>query len=359
MKSFTPLDDWIREKIGSPKETLERDELEAYQIEKLRETVRRMKTKSSFYAQKLAGIDCDRMKSLKDLARIPFTNAEELRQQHMRMICVSAGEISRIVTLDTSGTTGSSKRIFFTKEDQELTIDYFHHGMRNLVDSSDTELILLPCKTPGSVGDLLRLGLARDGIKTVPYGLVDDVERVLSVMEENQITSLTGNPVQVLHLAREDQKRAENGAGLAGRRMKSILLSTEYIPKETCDEIAAIWNCKVFEHYGMTEMGLGCAVSCSALSGYHIREADLLLEIIDPYTGLPVPDGDYGEIVFSTLTRQAMPFLRYRTGDISRFLVEPCSCGSRLKRIEKVGDRDYKKKLTENKKNHKQEENHE
>ena len=345
MKIFTPLDDWVRVKIKSKKETLDREELERYQLAKLLETIRLMKEKSGFYAEKLASVDCSQMNSLRDLCRIPFTTAEELRREHMRMLCVPAAEISRIVTLDTSGTTGASKRVFFTKEDQELTIDYFHHGMRNLVDASDTVLILLPCKTPGSVGDLLRQGLARDGIKTVPYGLVDDIDSVLATMTENSVTSLTGNPVQIMQLAREDKKRVESGANPAGRLVKSVLLSTEYIPEEVCSEIHEIWGCRVFEHYGMTEMGLGCAVSCSVLSGYHLREADLLLEIIDPDSGEPVKDGEYGEIVFSTLTRKAMPFLRYRTGDISRYLTEPCPCGSLLRRIEKVGDRIYKKKL--------------
>ena len=341
------LDNWIIQKIGAAGMTLDRSELEAYQYTKLMETIECMKEKSPFYAEKLAFVDCKKIKSLSDLSLIPFTDVNELRKEQMRMLCVPAGEISRIVTLDTSGSTGEAKRIFFTKEDQELTIDYFHHGMRNLVDAADTVLILLPCKTPGSVGDLLRLGLERSGIKAIPYGLPEDNEKVLDVIRENGITSITGNPRQVLNLACDDQHRLAATGELSGNRIRSILLSTEYIPDETCAEISNIWGCRVFEHYGMTEMGLGCAVSCFALSGYHPREADLLIEIIDPLTGTPLEDGEYGEIVFTTLTRQAMPFLRYRTGDKSRFLTEPCPCGSKLKRLEKVGMREQKKKLSD------------
>jgi phenylacetate-coenzyme A ligase PaaK-like adenylate-forming protein len=89
----------------------------------------------------------------------------------------------------------------------------------------------------------------------------------------------------------------------------------------------------------MTEMGLGGAVECNARSGYHMREADLLFEIVDPDTDMPAGCGEYGEIVFSTLTRRGMPLIRYRTGDRSRFLPEPCPCGSVLGRLERISGR--------------------
>jgi phenylacetate-coenzyme A ligase PaaK-like adenylate-forming protein len=93
----------------------------------------------------------------------------------------------------------------------------------------------------------------------------------------------------------------------------------------------------------MTEMGLGCAVSCEYQNGYHVREADLYLEIIDPDTGKTLPDGTWGEIVFTTLTRVGMPFIRYRTGDISRWKTESCRCGSKLKLLDYIQDRKIEK----------------
>lgn len=339
------LDKWIIQKINGAGPILDRKELEAYQYRGLVETIQLAKAKSVFYKNKLASVDSCDIRSLSDIGRLPFTTADDLRREQMSMLCVSAGEISRIVTLETSGTTGSGKRIFFTADDQELTIDYFHNGMQNLVDATDTVLILLPCKTPGSVGDLLRQGLERIGCTAVSYGLVDEPEKVLHAIKHKRITSIVGNPRQVLMVAAADKENAVHGKGECVKSIRSVLLSTEFIPDETCAEISAIWNCRVFEHYGMTEMGLGCAVSCFALSGYHPREADLLIEVVDPENGNSVPDGEYGEIVFTTLTRKAMPFLRYRTGDISRFLTEPCPCGSQLKRLEKVGKRAFEKKL--------------
>ncbi len=333
------LDRWISKKIGASGETLVREELEAYQYQKLMETLALVKEKSSFYAEKLKDIDLSEIKTLSDLCKLPFTTVHELAADPASMLCVSMGEIKRIVSLDTSGSTGPAKRIFFTEEDQELSIDHFHNGMYLLSDSTDTVLILLPCQRPGSVGDLLRIAVERMGAKAVAYGLVDEKEKVLELIKEKGITVIAGTPGQVLALALSDKEKAKDNGILRGEAVRSILLSTDYISEETCSELSSIWGCRVFEHYGMTEMGLGCAVSCHVLSGYHPREQDLLLEIIDPVSGETVPDGEYGEIVFTTLTRKAMPFIRYRTGDRSRFLPEPCPCGSSLKLLEKVGKR--------------------
>jgi phenylacetate-coenzyme A ligase PaaK-like adenylate-forming protein len=99
------------------------------------------------------------------------------------------------------------------------------------------------------------------------------------------------------------------------------------------------WGCAVYDHYGATEMGLGGGVDCRARSGYHAREADLYFEIVDPVTGRPVPDGETGEVVFTTLTREAMPLVRYRTGDMSRFVPGPCGCGTVLKRMAHIDER--------------------
>jgi phenylacetate-CoA ligase len=103
--------------------------------------------------------------------------------------------------------------------------------------------------------------------------------------------------------------------------------------------LANIWGCKVFNHYGTTEMGLGGGVECEAHRGYHLREADMYFEIVNPETGKPVSDGEYGEVVFSTLTRRGMPLIRYRMGDRSRFIVGECPCGTKLRTMEKIRGR--------------------
>ena len=145
---------------------------------------------------------------------------------------------------------------------------------------------------------------------------------------------LVGIPVQVLSLA-----RLRDGARVPKGLIKSVLLSSDYVAQAIVDEVARVWGCQVFEHYGMTEMGLGGGVQCSVHEGYHVREADFFFEIIDPVTGQPVTEGATGEVVFTTLTRKSMPLIRYRTGDMARFIPEPCPCGTMLKRMDRIRGR--------------------
>jgi phenylacetate-coenzyme A ligase PaaK-like adenylate-forming protein len=116
--------------------------------------------------------------------------------------------------------------------------------------------------------------------------------------------------------------------------IKNVLLSTDNAPQAIIQTLEKTWGCKVFNHLGMTEMGLGGGVDCQAHHGMHMREADLFFEIIDPISGMVLPDGDYGEVVFTTLTREGMPLIRYKTGDISRFLLKPCPCKTTLKTMD-------------------------
>lgn len=330
MKKY--LDIWTAQKLGVS--TLSREAIEAYQLKKIRETVRWAMAQSPFYKRLYAGMQVE---SWEDFHRLPLVSPADVCRHGEDMVCVPQSRISRIVTMATSGTEGAPKRISFTEEDQELTIDFFHNGMQLLTDPSDTVLILMPCRRPGSIGVLLKEGLERAGTKAIAYGLPDgtDDRRILQIMEERQVSCVVALAAQLAALARQSEGYHIN--------LKTVLLSAEYVSEESRRAIADAWGCRIFEHYGMTEMGLGCAVSCPSLSGCHIRESDLYLEIIDPQTGQVLPDGEEGEIVFTTLTRKGMPFIRYRTGDRSSFMTEPCSCGSLLKRLSRVGDRARKK----------------
>ena len=196
-------------------------------------------------------------------------------------------------------------------------------------------MILLPGETPGSVGDLLLEGLARIGVTGYKHGPVLDLDETLSRISELDINSLVGVPSQVMALVQFSKIHRSKYPV----KMKSILLSTDYVPQSILKAIKKEWNCEVFNHYGMTEMGLGGGVFCSAQTGYHLREADLYFEIIDPVSGRILPDGEEGEVVFTTLTRRGMPLVRYRTGDLSRFLTEKCPCGTKLKTLEKIRGR--------------------
>ncbi|MDD4507077.1 MAG: hypothetical protein PHE60_11995, partial [Sulfurospirillaceae bacterium] len=166
--NITPLENWILERTQLVLKS--QDALRAYQLEKIIQTLAYAKEKSRFYHEKLKEIDLNSMTSFKDFECIPFTTPEEIKENTSDFVCVPSSDIERIVTLNTSGTTGDEKRIFFTHEDLEATIDFFQHGMKCLVDESDTVMVLLPGPAYGSIGDLLQKALAKSGIPCIVHG---------------------------------------------------------------------------------------------------------------------------------------------------------------------------------------------
>jgi phenylacetate-coenzyme A ligase PaaK-like adenylate-forming protein len=236
--------------------------------------------------------------------------------------------------MQTSGTTASPKRLYFSKTDLAQNIDFFHHGLTSMLTPGQRILIMLPSTTPDSVADQLKQAAARIPAAGFIHWPVLNLEAILDFIEKEQINCLLGAPSQIFALCRHAQCTGR----LTPTPLKSILLTTDYVPQAVVDDIRNAWGCEVFEHYGMSEMGLGCALECGAHQGYHLREADLLVEVIDPDSNTPLPHGD-GEVVFTTLTRQAMPLIRYRTGDRAAWLEKPCPCGSFMRRLGKVRGR--------------------
>ncbi|MCT4594157.1 MAG: AMP-binding protein [Anaeromicrobium sp.] len=325
--NITPLDKWIRKKIGHKGSNDFRRELDNYILDKLRENIEYVKKNSVFYKNHLR--ELGEIYSFNDFEKIPFTRDSHIMCNPNHFVCVPQNHINRIVTLKTSGTTGERKRIFFTRDDQELTIDFFKIGMSTLVQKGDRVLILLPGEREGSVGDLLKKGLKRMGVKAYIHGPIYDPEKVLKIIKNKKINSLVAIPTQVLSLIRNEKNKDKI-------KLKSVLLSTDYAPKAVINQVERFFKCKVYDHYGMTEMGLGAGVQCDALEGFHLREADLYFEIINPVTREVVPKGEYGEVVFTTLTRRGMPLIRYGTGDISRIINKPCPCGTALKSLDRI-----------------------
>jgi phenylacetate-CoA ligase len=329
-----PLDLWMLRKMGVSGGTLTHTAVQSYQLAKLRETIAYAQQRSPFYSRLLSKFSARGIEDLSKISELPFTTAEDIRRDSRQFVALPPHEISRIVTLQTSGTAGCSKRFYFTKEDLDLTVDFFSIGMSILVERGWKVLILLPGDKPDSVGDLLARGLMRMDAEGIVHGPVQDIRRSVEEIVTRRIDCLVGIPSQVLSLA-----RSKAGQAIPQGMIKSILLSTDYIPTAIANELACTWDCRVFKHYGTTEMGLGGAVECCAREGYHLREADIFFEIVDPDTGQPLNNGETGEIVFTTLTRKGMPLIRYRTRDISHIIPEQCSCGSITKRIGAVEGR--------------------
>ena len=323
----TPLEFWIVERTQIKHKSQEA--LRAYQLGKVIQTLTYVKDKSRFYSATLKDVDINAITSFTTFEQLPFTTPEDIKQSAYDFACVPANEVERIVTLNTSGTTGDEKRIFFTHEDLNATIDFFQHGMRCLVDEGDKVMVLLPGPAYGSIGDLLKKALALSKIECIVQGLLSDVETTAQRIEEEGITCLVGIPMQILYLSKVKSE-------VFTKHITKVLLSTDYVPNALVEALSGNGKCKVFNHYGMTEMGYGGGVECECLNGYHLRENDVYFEIIDPSTEKPVENGEYGEVVFTTLNRQAMPLIRYKTGDIARFSTQPCGCGTFLRTMEKV-----------------------
>ena len=260
---ITPLEKQITQNIGLVPGTLTRELLYEWQLKKIKETLSYAKANSPFYRRLLSDISPYFLNKLSDLSKIPFTASQDIRDNPMDFLCVSQGEISRVVTLQTSGTSQQPKRIFFSESDLEATVDFFHHGISTMVEPGWKVFICMPGELPGSVGDLLIKGLARMNVEGILHGIVIDPELALKEIEAHKVDCVVGIPVQILSLVR---KFREN------KHIKSVLLCADYIPKILVKEIREAWGCEVFQHYGMTEGGLGGGVECRAFDGYHMRE---------------------------------------------------------------------------------------
>ncbi len=328
---YTPMEHLVGQAIGSDTRPLTRAEIETWQIEQLRRQVRYCTGHSFFYRRKLAAAGVDRVHGLHDLASLPFTTESELRQHGNEMVCVSQNAVARIITLHSSGTTEPPKRLFFTEADLDHTLNFFHLGMGQMAAPGDRVAILLPGQTPDSTGDLLARALARMQTTGIILGLATDPQAAAQKISELQPNVLVGFPVQILALV-----RIARYLRLPLAPIRSVLLCSDYVPASLTQSLQHELGCEVFSHYGAVETGLGGAVDCSAHCGCHVCETNLLVEIVDPNTGMPVADGAWGEIVCTTLTRTGMPLIRYRTGDLCRLLPGPCPCGSAIRRLDRV-----------------------
>jgi len=326
--TLTPLHDWIGNKIGHSATGFSREHVEQYQLEKLQEVLNYALAHSPFYKSHFKN-SRKTIRSLADISLLPFTSAVDLQQHPNQFVCVPQNDIQRIVTLPTSGTSGTSKRIFFTREDLELTIDFFMVGMSTLAKAANKVIIFLPGQRPDSVGDLLKKGLEKLGCSAMVYGPVDDEEKILELILEMNVNILVGAPVHLYRLARIQEKEKI----LPENQIQKVLTSTDTLAPVLRDNIESSLHCEVFDHYGMTETGLGGGVECESHHGFHLREADLFYEIVDPRDGHALPDGEPGEVVVTTLTRAGMPLIRYRTGDEGLMIPETCACGSFIRRL--------------------------
>ena len=332
-------DHQFRQFIGEAglSEPLTRKDIENYQLFKLKKILAYAYEKSAFYRDRFDnhGIGPGDIQTMDELSLLPLTDPSDLAENPNRFLCVSHGDISRVTTFTTSGTTGPEKRVFCTEKDLERMTDFMGTGLRAVADKGDTLQIILPFGSSNNQGDLLTRGAEKVGIHPVKAGMQIKAEEQINLIRRHHSTILFGPTPYIYRMTKGLAKNHR----LDELGVKALFVTSGYLSEPMRNQLKGAWQCDVHTHYGLVEMGLGVAVECHAHEGYHFNEADLILEVVNPRTGAPAP-GEEGEIVFTTLTREGMPLIRYRTHDLSRLITEPCPCGATtLLRFDKISRR--------------------
>ncbi len=323
------LDYWLMARLGIENIQHLPQALRAAQEERLLDTLHHAKQKSSFYAKRLPDAPLQDIRRFTD---VPFTVPQDL-QEVEPFLCVSQAEVARMVTLQSSGTTALPKRVAFSQEDLASTVDFFTVGMSQLVSSGQRLLVLWAgAMRPYGVSALLANALAKNNIQVFSGEATTTHQSLLTELRKYDPHVLVAAPWQ-LHILQEIL-----GSHKEERSLKAVLASAECLSEELEHALEA-QGLVVLDHYGITEAGYGGGVQCLQKQGYHLRELDLWVEIVHPLTLQPLPHGQEGEIVITTLSRRAMPLIRYRTGDVACILAGPCPCGSPLTRLSKIRGR--------------------
>lgn len=314
-------------------ETPDLEKIFNHQEIKLREMVPRLYANSPFYRRKLdeAGVDPGSIKTVTDLGRIPFTTKSELRTGYpLGLMAVPDEEVVRIHS--SSGTTGKPVVVPYTAHDVAIWAEMM---ARCMVTAGLTNLDRVQV-TPGyglwTAGIGFQAGVERLGAMTIPTG-PGNTEKQIEMMIDLKATVLIGTSSYGLLLAEEIHKR-----DLLGRvSLRRGIFGSERWGEKMRARIEELLNIETFDIYGLTEIyGPGIAIDCPVHDGLHYWYDQLLFEIIDPVTGKQLPVGEEGELVVTTLTKEGMPLLRYRTHDITRIKSERCPCGSPYPTIQRV-----------------------
>ena len=316
--NIAKLDSWVKEKEGI--KILDRQAIESLQLEKLNRLLEREYARQGFYRNLPR-----RLNSLKELENLPFTTEQDLKEQGNRMLLVSQSKIERVRSWETSGTTGPAKRVFYTARDNDRTVSFFSAGLSELIHWGEKALIAMPFTGDRGLGELIQEAVEGLGAVPVPAGNMRSFGEMLELLDKEKPETFIGPPVLLLSLLRMRPKSS----------IKRGLVSGDACPPGIMKAIEELLGTRLYPHYGSREMGLGGAVTCPAFQGMHLRENDIMGEIVDE-KGKAVPEGEWGELTVTLIEAGAMPLIRYRTGDISRFLPGICPCGCCLRRLDSV-----------------------
>jgi phenylacetate-CoA ligase len=318
-------------------ETMSREELNRLQAERLRWTVLQA-ARSPCYAGLFAeaGIRSEQIQRVEDILRLPFTTKKDLRAQFpYGFLCTDLRNVIRLHT--SSGTTGQVTAVFHTRHDIENWADLLSRCMYMTGVRRDDVFQNLTGYGLFTGGLGFHYGGERLGALTIPSGTGNSKRQIL-LMQQFGTTVIHLIPSYAMRLMQVMQEM-----GVEPRRDLSLriaFLGAEPHSEEIRQRLERYFGVDAFNSYGLSEMnGPGVAFECPYKQGMHTWEDAFLVEIIDPDTLEPAPLGEEGELVFTTLTREAMPLIRYRTGDLSRILPGDCRCGRVHRRLDRIKGR--------------------
>ena len=326
-----------KERIRDPKvECMSRDEMTALQSERLVKLVERVYKNVPFYHEKMKalGVEPGDIKGVEDIDKLPFTTKEDLRENYpFGLLAVPKSQVARVQ--GTSGTTGKLTIASYTQNDVELWGECVARclTMAGLTEEDIIHVCYGYGLFTGGMG--LDFGTRKLGAMAIPMS-AGNTKRQMMCMEDFGATAIACTPSYALHLAESLQE-----AGLVEKlKLKAGILGAEPWTVEMRQKIENILGINCFDIYGLCEiMGPGVAFECIYHNGLHIFEDHFYPEILDPATGKACADGETGELIFTTLTKEAMPLLRYRTKDLTSIDHSTCACGRTLPRISKFKGR--------------------
>jgi len=318
-------------------ECMSRQDMRELQKERLREVVQRVYQKVPYYRQLFdrIGLKPEDIKELKDLEKIPFTSKETLRDNYpYGLFAEPLSKVSRVHA--SSGTTGKPTVVGYTRQDLETWAELI---ARVVVQAGVTrEDVVQICFGYGlfTGGFGLHYGLEKMGATIIPAS-VGNTRRQMMLMEDFGTTALVSTPSYALYMA---EVAKEMGINRENLKLRLGLFGAEPWSESMRDQLKSKWEITATDNYGLSEIiGPGVSGECLEFGGLHISEDHFIAEVIDPETGETLDYGEEGELVFTTLTKEAFPILRYRTKDISILREDPCACGRTTARMKKVTGR--------------------
>ena len=320
--------------VWDKNENMTRADLEQLQMERLQSTLYRVMTHVPFYRNKYSAlkIDAESFRSLDDLSKLPFTTKQDLRNNYpYGMFAVPLRDVVRIHS--SSGTTGMATVVGYTKKD----IDTWSNLVARILTAAGVgkeDVIQIAFGYGLFTGGFgLHYGAEKLGASVIPISS-GNTRRQIQIMQDFKTSALVCTPSYALKMADVMMDLGINPNGLS---LKYGLFGAEPWSEKMREEISERLGIVATDNYGLSEvMGPGVAGECQECNGLHVNEDHFLVEILDPETLEPVLPGEVGELVITTLTKEAFPVIRYRTRDLTRMITEPCPCGRTLHRIQRI-----------------------